>query len=90
MVNKIRCIPELGSGAASFEVWIGAVTGFHWVSDLTRPDTSAPPPMVLLVHGGPWSRSAECVWWFHGLWQDVLECRRKPRSGNGYKHAGSP
>jgi hypothetical protein len=30
MANEIRCIAELGFGAAAFEVWIVAVTGFRW------------------------------------------------------------
>jgi dipeptidyl aminopeptidase/acylaminoacyl peptidase len=36
---------------------IRARDGLSLVSYLTKPDTgAAPPPMVLLVHGGPWAR----------------------------------
>ena len=35
---------------------IAARDGLSLVSYLTKPDTAAPPPLVLLVHGGPWAR----------------------------------
>ena len=37
-------------------VRIAARDGLSLVSYLTRPDTATLPPLVLLVHGGPWGR----------------------------------
>jgi dipeptidyl aminopeptidase/acylaminoacyl peptidase len=37
-------------------VRIAARDGLSHVSYLTRPDTATLPPLVLLVHGGPWGR----------------------------------
>jgi len=45
------------------DVRIQARDGLELVGYLTRADTAAPTPLVLLVHGGPWHRD---TWGFDG------------------------
>ena len=54
----LRARPELDGVALRRmdPIRIRARDGLSLVSYLTKPDTAAPPPMVLLVHGGPWAR----------------------------------
>ena len=39
-----------------YPVRIEARDGLSLVSYLTKPDTAILPPLILLVHGGPWAR----------------------------------
>ena len=54
----LRARPELDGVALRRmnPVRIAARDGLSLVSYLTRPDTATLPPLVLLVHGGPWAR----------------------------------
>jgi dipeptidyl aminopeptidase/acylaminoacyl peptidase len=54
----LRARPELDGVALRqmHPVRIAARDGLSLVSYLTKPDAAAPPPLVLLVHGGPWAR----------------------------------
>jgi dipeptidyl aminopeptidase/acylaminoacyl peptidase len=54
----LRARPELDGVALRqmHPVRITARDELPLVSYLTKPGTAAPPPLVLLVHGGPWSR----------------------------------
>jgi dipeptidyl aminopeptidase/acylaminoacyl peptidase len=54
----LRARPELDDAPLRqmYPVRIEARDGLSLVSYLTKPDTAMLPPLILLVHGGPWAR----------------------------------
>ena len=54
----LRARPELDEAPLRqmYPVRIEARDGLSLVSYLTKPDTAMLPPLILLVHGGPWAR----------------------------------
>jgi len=76
------------------DVRITARDGLELVAYLTRADSDAPTPLVLLVHGGPWARDG---WGFNAMAQwmanrgyAVLQVNYRGSSGYGksFLHKG--
>ena len=67
------------------DVRIAARDGLELVAYLTRADTKAPTPLVLLVHGGPWARDFwgynAAAQWFANRGYATLQVNYRGSSG---------